>query len=64
MEKIDCRHHQLTVRLECQPKCSITALGEPASRFTSAIETGNWKKVREQVLEYGWMQLKKLYKYV
>jgi hypothetical protein len=33
-------------------------LGEPASRFTSAIErAGNWKKVREQVLEYGWMQL-------
>jgi hypothetical protein len=43
---------------ECQPVFGSLAFGEPASRFTSAIErAGNWKKVREQVLEYGWMQL-------
>jgi hypothetical protein len=33
---------------------------EPASRFTSNWTCGNWR--REQVLEYGWMQPKKLHK--
>jgi hypothetical protein len=46
-------------------RINFSSFGEPASRFTSAIErAGNWKKVREQVLEYGWMQLEETYKYV
>jgi hypothetical protein len=58
--------HSQCFRVPAQVFGSISApFGEPASRFTSAIErAGNWKKVREQVLEYGWMQLEETYKYV
>jgi hypothetical protein len=39
-------------------KCRInfSSFGEPASRFTSAIERGKLEEGKEQVLEYGWMQ--------
>jgi hypothetical protein len=62
--KIDCRHHQLTPSAsEPSVRINSSSFCEPASRF-SAERAGNWKKVREQVLEYGWMQLEETYKYV
>jgi hypothetical protein len=57
--KIDCRHHQLLPVLpSASPfRINFSSFGEPASRFSAIERAGNWKKVREQVLEYGWMQL-------
>jgi hypothetical protein len=64
--KIDCRHHQLTPSASrCQPSVRINSaplVNRPVVLLVLE-RAGNWKKVREQVLEYG-LQLEETYKYV